>query len=145
MDTRNDIESPTTEVLPQEARQKRRARVLCIDDHITGLTIRKLLLESQGYAVTTAATADDALLLFGAQEFDLVITDYYLPGVTGADLASDFKRMKPTLPVLLFSGSVAVPDHLGGADLFLSKAEDTQTFLRIVRELLAKARAPQYT
>jgi DNA-binding NarL/FixJ family response regulator len=90
-----------------------------------------------------AATAEDALLLFRANEFDLVITDYYLPGFTGAQLASDFKRLKPNLPVLLFSGSVAVPDSMGGADLFLSKAEDTETFLRTVRELLAHARAPK--
>lgn len=141
MNAPKEFESPAGEILVQELRDKRRPRVLCIDDHITGLTVRKLLLEAQGYVVTTAATGDDALLLFGANDFDLVITDYYLPGVTGAQLATEFKRMKPHMPVLLFSGSVAMPESLGAADLFLSKGEDTQTFLRIVRELLLKARA----
>ena len=107
-----------------------RPLLLCVEDDSTYLGLRKAFLEQHGYNVIGAATADDALKVLREAPVCATITDHFLHGTTGAQLAKEMKTIKPDVPIILYSGTV--PDKLLGADVFINKNETVQTFLRIV-------------
>ena len=113
--------------------------ILCVDDETTGLTARRLLLSIAGYTVLTATSCNNALKLFGCNHVDLVITDHLLPDSTGAELASEMKRLKPEVPIVLLTGLVDLPPGYGDVDLLLTKGMTPPEFLADVAKLLAKS------
>ena len=63
------------------------------------------MLADLGYAVTEAASAEEALRLLDAGiKVDVLITDHMMPGITGAELAREFRERRPGMPVLIVSG-----------------------------------------
>lgn len=113
--------------------------ILCIDDHESGLGVRKLLLEDEGYEVLTATDGRHGLELFRSQSVDAVILDYRMPEMCGDVVASRMKRIKPDIPILLLSGYCALPDDkLQSADIFMCKAQPIAAFLATVQQLLSK-------
>jgi CheY-like chemotaxis protein len=115
--------------------------ILCIDDEPTGLTARRLLLSVAGYTVLTASSGSAALKLFRCNHVDAVITDHLLSDVTGAELTSEMKRLKPEVPVVLLTGMVDLPPGYELADLVLTKCITPPQFLSEIAKLLAKAPA----
>src|SRR5437773_5697802 len=85
-------------------------RLLCVDDDSGFRRFYETLLGSYGYDVTLAANGKQALKLFLSRKIDAVLTDFEMPGMTGAELATRLKRLRPDLPVLLVSGSRAILD-----------------------------------
>ncbi len=71
-------------------------------------------LSGLGYQVVTSTSSMDALKLFEAEPdgFDLVITDYTMPAMTGIDLARALLAIKPGIPVILSFGPQR-KDHAG--------------------------------
>jgi DNA-binding NtrC family response regulator len=80
-------------------------RILCVDDEASGLKLRQLILERKGYLVSTAATVSEALALFKSTGIALVVTDHLLDRETGAAMAKEMKRLKPTVPIIVLSGT----------------------------------------
>jgi CheY-like chemotaxis protein len=113
--------------------------ILCVDDEPTGLTVRRLLLSNAGYTVLTAASAEMALRLFSCNRVDLVITDHLLLDLTGAELASELKRLKPEVPVVLLTGLIEPPPRSEQADLLLTKGMTPPMFLNETAKLLSQA------
>jgi DNA-binding response OmpR family regulator len=119
--------------------------ILCVDDELTGLTARRLLLSIAGYSVLTATTANTALKMFNLNPVDLVITDHLLPDLTGAELASEMKRLKPAVPIVLLTGLVDLPPGYEQTDLVLTKGMMPPEFLAEIAKLLSKAQASGQT
>lgn len=113
--------------------------LLCVEDDATYLTLRKASLEQSGYNVIGATTTDEALRILREAPVCATITDHFLHGTTGALLAGEMKRIKPDVPIILYSGTA--PDRLLGADVFINKNESVQTFLRIVGEVVERYRS----
>jgi CheY-like chemotaxis protein len=80
------------------------------DDALVLLTTR--LLERLGYRVTAHSNATDALMDFRARpaEFDVVITDGSMPGLSGLGLIRELLATRPELSVVLASGSICTED-----------------------------------
>ena len=57
--------------------------VLCVDDEAIGLRVRKILLEGHGFKVLTASSGQQGLTIFDENKVDLVVLDYYMPGMNG--------------------------------------------------------------
>jgi CheY-like chemotaxis protein len=112
--------------------------ILCVDDEASALALRCLVLSTAGYEVLTAADGAAALELFGCIHVDLVITDHWLPGLTGTQVAAEMKRLKPAIPIVLFSGLVEAPPGSEHADLVITKGMPAVEFLREVGKLLPK-------
>ena len=53
---------------------------------------------------------------------------------TGTELAKEIKKIKPHVPILIYSGTT--PEHLGDVDCFLSKAEPVEKFHAMIRDLV---------
>jgi CheY-like chemotaxis protein len=87
-------------------------RILVVDDDPLVLVNTVVMLEELGHAAVEANDAEGALnTLAGSSEFDLVITDHAMPGMTGLALARKLAEERPDLPVLLVSGYADVPDE----------------------------------
>ncbi len=81
-------------------------RILFVDDEEIIVRSMRNMLERLGYKVTTVTDSEEALKLFSAKssEFDLVMTDQTMPGMTGEDLGKEFMRLRPDIPVILCTG-----------------------------------------
>ena len=65
-----------------------------------------MMLEPLGYTVTAIQSSKEALELFQKEpgKFDLVITDLFMPHMSGYELTQKLKRVKPDIPVILCTG-----------------------------------------
>ena len=60
--------------------------VLHVDDESSFLEVSKLILEQQGsFQVESASCVDEAFVMLGKREFDVVISDYEMPDKSGLD------------------------------------------------------------
>lgn len=80
------------------------ARILVADD---STTMRKIVLRSLGTAgvsaIVEAADGDEAVTLFQVGEFDLVLTDWRMPGRTGIEVAREIRRLDKKVPIILMA------------------------------------------
>jgi DNA-binding response OmpR family regulator len=116
------------------------AKILCIDDESAALNIRKRVLETAGHHVLTARSGDEGLQLFRSESFDLVLLDYWMPGMNGIATARELKRMKPSVPMIILSGLSQLPDEtMGVVDRWILKDEGPQFLLNTIKALLTPA------
>jgi two-component system cell cycle sensor histidine kinase/response regulator CckA len=86
-------------------RAGRPVRVLVVDDEASIRYFVERALNGQGFAVTTANGADEALDLAGRLEpFDLLLTDVVMPPINGDELARRLRRLTPDIKVLYLTG-----------------------------------------
>lgn len=118
------------------------AKILLVDDNPHGLSARRVILEELGYQLTTKNDPLDALDAFLNSEFDLVITDFKMPHLTGVELIAKIRETSTTIPIILISGFV---DTLGlteentGSNFVIQKsANEVQQLVRAVARLLRK-------
>jgi CheY-like chemotaxis protein len=98
------------------------AVLLCIDDNEDVLECEKSFLESFGYSVLTAASGGKGLELASKHLVDVVILDYFMPGMNGQEVAVEMKRLRPLAPIIMLSGAVDVPEQaLKWVDAFIAK------------------------
>jgi len=83
---------------------EKRKRVLVVDDEPAFCELVQALLRQFGFAVETAQNGIQALAKLDRLNFDLVLTDLWMPGMMGDQLAEEIKRRQPDLPVLLLTG-----------------------------------------
>jgi PAS domain S-box-containing protein len=104
------FDAPTAMPLPliavSPARMPAHAlRVLAVDDDVLVLSTLKALLEDMGHMVTAASSGERAIeLLRGSEHFDLLLTDYAMPSLTGADVALAARAARPGMPIILCTG-----------------------------------------
>jgi|SRR5689334_21738695 len=110
--------------------------ILCIDDYVSAGVIRKAMLELQGYRVLMAESGEEGLEIVRTEPVDLVLSDHYLQGKTGAEIAREMKVLRPELPIVLLSGAVECPEGAEYADAFLCKAEPPNILFETVSRLL---------
>ncbi len=98
--------APTPAAAPVHGMGK---RVLYLDDEEAIIFLMKRLLERKGYSVTGYTDPRKALEAVRADpgEFDLAVTDYYMPGMSGLEVAQALKDIRPDLPVVMASGYIS--------------------------------------
>ena len=116
-------------------------RLLCVDDDRDFRQFYKNLLGSCGFEVTVAASGRQALKVFLSRHIDAVVTDLEMPGMTGIELASRLKKLRPELPVLLVSGSKSLKESAKDVDAALAKGTPMPKLLDEIEELLKKAQS----
>ncbi len=89
------------------------AHLLLVDDHDLVRRATAELLREHGHIVIEARSAGEGLaLLKGDSRFDAMVTDYVMPGQSGAELAFAARAFLPTLPILLITGFADLTDDL---------------------------------
>jgi PAS domain S-box-containing protein len=110
----------------QPATEARTFRVLLVEDDPLIRESTRDLLAKAGHQVKVAAGGAEALLLLDKSDFDALVTDIGLPGMSGSDLAIRAHALKPGLAVVFASGYAApdLPDELGQRAVMLHKPYD---------------------
>jgi CheY-like chemotaxis protein len=116
-------------------------RVLLVDDEVSATEVLALVLGGEGFEVTAAADARQALERLAEARPQLVITDFMMPGMNGAELVAKIRQADPAyadIPVLMISGAPesALRPYGVKYDAFIRKPFGLDQLLDQVRELL---------
>jgi PAS domain S-box-containing protein len=118
-------------------------RILFVDDEPALVRVNDRRLTGIGYVVTTATSAVTAVELFRAQpqNFDVVVTDYWMPHLVGIDLARSIHDVQPEVPIILLTGFMddlpAEALVAAGVRRVVKKPVTGQELARVLAEVLA--------
>ncbi len=118
--------------------------VMLVDDEPQVMQVTSELLQSLGYKVTGRASAKEALsdLHENPGSFDLLLTDLTMPHLTGLELCSEAKKIRPDLPTILFTGySEKInkeSNDMAGIDDFCKKPVSLKELSQVVGRLIAR-------
>ncbi len=111
--------------------------ILCVDDEVSGLYVRKMVLQSAGYSVLTADNGCLALDVFSSNPVDCEVLDYYMPGMDGGLVAERMRNLNPCVPIVLLSAYVSLPEAtLRLVDAYVTKGQSPSVLLDRLRKLL---------
>jgi len=117
-------------------------RILIVDDDQIIAELTKEIFEDLGYHVTAFTSSVDTLNIFQKQpnDFDLVITDMTMSGITGAELTKKIHTIRPDIPVILCTGySEQINEKKAkamGIKRYLIKPVNMHNFAKAVRDIL---------
>ena len=140
IDDQPEVEVPALngdDILPDGNEQ-----LLLVDDEDGLLAVSKALLEDHGYQVTAINDAMLAVDVFtqNPEQFDLIITDQTMPGLTGQELADMVMKVRPDIPIILCSGYSSVINEDAtthqGISAYMQKPLILDDLARQVRVLL---------
>lgn len=131
-----------TDVIPLNVVHGAGRRVMYVDDDQALVFLISRVLTRKGFVVTTFTDPHEAhaALCANPMGFDLLVTDYNMPGFSGVDLLRQAKIIRPDLPVALASGYVT-PDleqsaMAEGASALIYKPNDVHEFCDTVQRLI---------
>jgi PAS domain S-box-containing protein len=114
------------------------ARILVIDDEATVREVLEKMLSQVDHRVTAAQNGDEGIRLFQEKEFDIVLTDLGMPGMSGWEVCQKIKKMNPYTPVGMITGwgmevSQSKMEECG-LDFIIAKPFDFNQIIRVVSE-----------
>jgi CheY-like chemotaxis protein len=94
-------------------------RILLVDDEQAFLEAQSEILRRLGYRVASSPSPTAALDLFkgNPREFDLVITDEIMPGITGSEMCRRMREVRPEIPVIIVTAGLELAHTLKKAAL----------------------------
>jgi DNA-binding NtrC family response regulator len=79
-------------------------RILIVDDEDSVRDYLSMMLEREGYEVSSSDTGKKALKLYSKKAYDVVITDIQMPAMSGMEVLTALREDDPTLPVIIITG-----------------------------------------
>ena len=118
---------------------KKDLRVLVVDDDLAIMQLQAAALTVVGCSVFTAAgpiEALNAIAAAGRRMFDIAVLDYQMPVMNGSLLASCLRLMNSDLKIILYSGSVDIPQSdVARADAYVCKSEGPHKLINTMTSL----------
>jgi len=116
-------------------------QVLVVDDEPTVRKAVKMLLEHDGHHAETVDSGEAALAVLKHRQFDLIITDFSMPGMKGDQLVARIKKQLPDQPIIMATAFVDEFNIFGrpegGVDLLLHKPFSLDDLRDAVAQVLA--------
>jgi DNA-binding response OmpR family regulator len=117
------------------------ALILVVEDSMTQSHMMRTVLEADGFKVDTAPSAEFALEKHAQNEYDLVLSDVMMPGISGYDLCRKIKSSGKDVPVVLVTALSELKDLVeglrSGADNFITKPFEPSYLVSRVRAVLS--------
>jgi CheY-like chemotaxis protein len=117
------------------------AQILVIDDEETVRDVLFKILSQAKHSVTVAENGEEGLRLFKEKEFDLVLTDLGMPGMSGWEVGRVIKQMSPDTPVGMITGWGMEVDQAkieeNGIDFVIPKPFQFNHILKVIEEAIA--------
>jgi DNA-binding NtrC family response regulator len=122
-----------------------RKTILCIDDDHSMLGYQRALLERRGFTVLTAASARQGLQIALACAVAAVIVDYHMPEMNGHELATEIKRLRPHVPIVMVSSDEGIAEQVVNViDAFVSKNEAPRRLLPVITRICGENHPPAF-
>ena len=143
--TRADVALAAAETAATPLPRGRGERVLLVDDETPLLAVTAEVLSRLGYEAVSFDDSHTALAAFEAapRQFDVVVTDEVMPGLTGTGLARALRRHRPDLPIVLvsgYSGPILTQDALAaGVSELLTKPLQSRDIATTLARVLHRA------
>ncbi|HDZ55689.1 MAG TPA: response regulator [Pseudomonas xinjiangensis] len=119
--------------------------LLLVEDERAIRKVMEMVLEGEGYEVITAENGREGLQVLANARPDLIITDYMMPEMNGAEMICEIKNntVLSSIPILLMSAALPadLPERCV-ADQFLEKGGDLGALLVIIESFIQRADAP---
>lgn len=113
-------------------------RILLVEDELKTLHSLRQGMEEQGWTVNTATEGDSGLRLASNDDYDVIVSDITLPGISGLQMCIQLRALGIRTPILLLTALSDTDDKVtgleAGADDYLAKPFE-------FRELLARVKA----
>ncbi len=115
-------------------------RIMLVDDEKIVIDPMKIILTSLGYKVTAFTESVHALDAFrnNPDEFDIIITDYSMPHMTGIEMIESMKKIRPDIPVIISSGYLSQETNelfaRAGVVIILNKPVNTYQLADAIRK-----------
>lgn len=117
-------------------------RILLIEDEKGVASFIKRGLEEENYAVDHAVDGEEGLSFAFANQYDLIILDIMLPGMSGIDICKQVRKKNIQTPVMMLTAKDSVKDKVVGlncgADDYMTKPFSFDEFVARVRALLRR-------
>ncbi len=124
------------------AESSEKERILIVDDSQDTLEVLRRNLQADGYGVATASDVTGAIMLLEQSRFDLVITDFKMPRISGLDLVRHVHENLKNTEVMMITGYPSIGGAVGalkaGAEEYLPKPFTDEELLTGVRRVLDK-------
>ncbi|OPY31948.1 MAG: sensory histidine kinase AtoS [Methanomassiliicoccales archaeon PtaU1.Bin124] len=123
-------------------------RVLIVDDEVLLLELSKIFLEKTGGIIAdTAPSGNEALSMLATKQYDVIVSDYQMPGKDGLQLLREIKERGSDVPFILFTGKsredIAVAALNMGAAFYLQKGGDPKAQFAELSNMIFRAAANQ--
>ncbi len=109
--------------------------ILVVDDEDMVRNVICRLLQLRGHNPVAASSAHDALDLLPSQDWDVVLTDQGMPGMTGRELAHQIRKIQPDLPIMLLTGDTDIDVNPAEIDRVLTKPFKIDDVQAVIGEL----------
>ena len=122
--------------------------ILVVDDEAAYREVLAKILTKVGYHVVTAADGNEALMLLEHSDFDLIISDIFMPHLNGYALAARIRAKDPNVPIILISGYLSHDNPknlLGGFTEFIGKPVDSELMIATVQRLMSSGGTKGYS
>jgi CheY-like chemotaxis protein len=118
--------------------------ILCVDDNEQELSVLTFTLSTNGYRVVSATNAEEAINIFADTQVDLVLTDYAMPRMNGAQLVGRLKQIGPHVPMILLGDPQRMGGEIHAADALLAKKNcSPQELMERIKVMSARKRGPR--
>ncbi|HEY6875143.1 MAG TPA: response regulator [Candidatus Dormibacteraeota bacterium] len=121
--------------------------ILIVEDNVGSLMLATVLLETEGFQVSGAESAEEARAILASRTPDLILMDMQLPGTDGLDFTKELKASPATagIPVVALTARAMPADEVAaraaGCVGFIAKPWTPESLGQEVREFLAETRA----
>src|SRR3990172_2298462 len=119
--------------------------ILIVDDDLDTLRLVGMMLQRQGYAVSSASSGQQAIELAQKEPPDLILLDIMMPEMDGYEVARRLRANASTqnVPIIMFTAKTQVDDKVmgfeAGADDYLTKPTQPRELIAHMRAVLARA------
>ncbi|MCE1166115.1 MAG: sigma-54 dependent transcriptional regulator [Bacteroidetes bacterium] len=116
------------------------ARILVVDDELTSIAILRKVLEDAGHSVTTVNNGENAIEKIKEFKYDILLTDFNMPGMNGIELTEEALKIEPDFIVILITAFATIRSavdaiRLGAFDYLTKPVNKEELLLSVQRGL----------
>lgn len=119
-------------------------KALLIDDDISTLELMKFQLDAEGFEVLTADNAENGLSFIETNDFDIILTDLHLPGISGIEMVKRAKEIQPETEIIMITGfgstEKAIEATKAGAFYYVEKPIEFEELLVLIEKAIERKR-----